>query len=324
MDRRTFVEAIGGSFAVVALAAVAQPTKIPRVGFLRTDPPPQPYIDAFERGLRERGYIPGKNLLIEYRLGDGTNASTSRLAREMVNSKVDIIVAGGGRATRIAQENTTTIPIVMTSASDPVGTGLVASLARPGGNTTGTSIVSWELFAKRLELLKQVLTNVSRVAVLINRFNPAPANAWNEALTSAAKLGVTLQRIDVEGAADFDEAFATMTKGRAEALVVVQSTIFETSPYRIQQLATTNRIPAIYGLRTSADAGGLMSYGPNVPDLYRQAAVYVEKILKGARPADLPVEQPTKFELVINLGTAKALGLAIPQSVLLRADEVIQ
>ena len=324
MDRRTFVTRITGTLLSVAVTAVAQPPKIPRVGFLRTDPPPQAYIDAFEKGLHERGYTLGQNILIEYRFGDGTNGDTSRLAREMVNSKVDIIVAGGGRATRIVQSITTTIPIAMTSASDPVGTGLVASLAHPGGNTTGTSIVSWELFAKRLELLRQVLPNVSRVAVLINRFNPAPANAWNEALASAAKLGVTLQRIDVESAADFDEAFVTMRKGRAEALIVVQSTIFETSPYRIQQLATINRIPAIYGLRTSPDAGGLMSYGPNVPDIYRQAAVYVDKILKGAKPADLPVEQPTKFELVINMKTAKTLGLTIPQSLLLRADAVIQ
>src|SRR5207237_6744591 len=194
----------------------------------------------------------------------------------------------------------------------------------PGGNTTGTSIVSWELFAKRLELLRQILPNVSRVAVLINRFNPAPANAWNEALAAASQLGVTLQRIDVQGAADFDEAFATMVTGRVEALIVVQSTIFETSPYRIQQLATSNRIPAIYGLRTSADAGGLMSFGPNVPDLYHYAAVYVDKTLKGARPADLPVEQPTRFELVINMKTAKSLSLTIPQSMLLRADKVIQ
>jgi putative ABC transport system substrate-binding protein len=308
----------------VAVTAVAQLPKIPRVGFLRTDPPPQAYIDAFEQGLRERGYTLGQNILIEYRFGNGSDADTSRLAREMVNSKVDVIVAGGGRATRIVQSITTTIPIAMTSASDPVGTGLVASLAHPGGNTTGTSIVSWELFAKRLELLRQILPNVSRVAVLINRFNPAPANAWDQALASAAKLGVTLQRIAVESAADFDEAFATMRKGRAEALIVVQSTIFETSPYRIQQLATINRIPAIYGLRTSADAGGLMSYGPNVPDVYRQAAIYVDKILKGAKPADLPVEQPTKFELVINMKTAKALGLTIPQSLLLRADAVLQ
>jgi putative ABC transport system substrate-binding protein len=165
---------------------------------------------------------------------------------------------------------------------------------------------------------------VSRVAVLINNFNPAPANAWNEALTSAAKLGVTLQRVDVESTPDFEIAFAKMVKGRAEALIVVQSTIFETSPYRIQQLATISRIPAIYGLRTSADAGGLMSYGPNIPDAYRQAAVYVDKILKGGRPADLPVEQPKNLELVINLTAAKALGLTIPRALLLRADEVIE
>src|SRR5436309_1121346 len=324
MDRRMFAARTGGSLLGVALAAVAQPTKIPRVGFLRTDRPPQAYIDAFEQGLRDRGYTPGANILIEYRFGDGTNAETSRLAREIVKLNVDVIVAGGGRATQVMQAVTNRIPIVMTSASDPVGTGLVASLAHPGGNTTGTSIVSWELFAKRVELLRQVLPNVSRVAVLINRFNPAPAGAWNEALAAASKLGVTLQRIDVQGAADFDEAFATMVKGRAEALIVVQSTIFETSPYRIQQLAITNKIPAIYGLRTTADAGGLLSYGPNVPDLYRYAAVYVDKILKGARPADLPVEQPTKFELVINMKTAKALGLTIPQSLLLRADAIIQ
>jgi ABC-type uncharacterized transport system substrate-binding protein len=324
MDRRTFVARIAGSLLGVALPAVAQPTKIPRVGFLRTDRPPQAYIDAFEQGLRERGYTPGKNILIEYRFADGTTAETSRLAREIVNLKVDVIVAGGGRATQAAQRVTTTIPIAMTSASDPVGTGLVASLAHPGGNTTGTSIVSWDLFAKRLELLRQVLPNVSRVAVLINRLNPAPANAWNEALAAATSLGVTLQRIDVQSAADFDEAFATMAKGGAQALIVAQSTIFETSPYRIQQLATSNRIPAIYGLRTSTDAGGLMSYGPSVRDLYGYAAVIVDKILKGAKPADLPVEQPTKYELVINMKTAKALGLTIPQSLLLRADEVIQ
>jgi putative ABC transport system substrate-binding protein len=308
----------------VALAAAAQPTKISRVGFLRTDRPPQTYIDAFEQGLRDRGYTPGKNILIEYRFADGTTAETLRLAREIVDLNVDVIVAGGGRATKAAQSVTTTIPIAMTSASDPVGTGLVASLAHPGGNTTGTSIVSWDLFAKRLELLRQVLPNVSRVAVLINRLNPAPANGWNEALAAAATLGVTLQRIDVQGPSEFDEAFASMAKAGAEALIVVQSTIFETSPYRIQQLATRYRIPAMYGLRTSTDAGGLMSYGPNVPALYGYAAVYVDKILKGAKPAELPVEQPTKFELVINMKAAKTLGLTIPQSLLLRADDVIQ
>jgi len=323
-NRRTFLAGIASSLLALALGAIAQPARIPRIGFLRTDRPPQSYIDAFEQGLRERGYKPGSTILIEYRFADGTTAETLRLAREIVDLKVDVIVAGGGRATQAAQRVTTSIPIAMTSASDPVGTGLVASLAHPGGNTTGTSIVSWELLAKRLELLRQVLPNVSRVAVLINRFNPAPANGWNDALAAAGRLGITLQRIDVEGPADFEEAFATMSKGRAEAMIVVQSTIFETSPYRIQQLAATSRMPAIYGLRTSTDAGGLMSYGPSVRDLYAYAAVFVDKFLKGAKPADMPVEQPTKFELVINLKTAKALGLAIPQSLLLRADDIIE
>ncbi|MEP6943628.1 MAG: ABC transporter substrate-binding protein [Betaproteobacteria bacterium] len=324
VGRRAFFAITIGGYLSVALPALAQSAKIPRIGFLRTDPPPQSYIDAFEQGLRARGYVPGTTILIEYRLGDGSDASAVKLARELVDMNVDVIVAGGGRATRAAQSVTSRIPIAMTSASDPVGTGLVASLSRPGGNTTGTSIVSWDLFAKRLELLREVLLNVSRVAVLINRNNPAPVNGWNEALAAATRFGITLQRIDVESAADFNEAFATMAKGRAEAFIVMQSTIFETAPFRIQQLATSYRIPAIYGLRTSTDAGGLMSYGPSVPALYAYAAVYVDKILKGAKPGDLPVEQPTKFELVVNIKTAKALGLTMPQSILLRADQLIE
>jgi ABC-type uncharacterized transport system substrate-binding protein len=324
MDRRTFVARMTGGVVAVTLDALAQPAKIPRVGFVRTDPPPRAYIDGFEQGLRERGYTPGKNIFIDYRFADGTTAETERLAREIVDSKVDVIVAAGGRATRVVQGLTSTIPIVMTSASDPVGTGLVSSLARPGANTTGTSIVSWDLFAKRLELLRQVLPALSRVAVLINRLNPAPVDAWNEALSAAKGLGVALQRVEVQGAADFDNAFVAMMKAGAEALIVAQSTIFETQPYRIQQLAMSHRIPAIYGLRLSTDAGGLMSYGPSVRDLYYYSAALVDKILRGAKPAELPVEQPTKFELIINMKTARALGVTIPQSVLLRADEVIQ
>ena len=308
----------------MALVAVAQTTKTPRIGFLRTTRPPQKYIDAFERGLIERGYTPGKNILIEYRFANGDLDELARLARELVGLKVDVIVAGGGLATRAAQNATTTIPIAMTSASDPVGTGLVASLARPGGNITGTSIVSWDLFAKRLELLKQVLPGASRVAVLINRNNLAPAHGWNEALATARTLGITLQRIDVERVADFEGAFEAMRNGRAEALIVQQSNIFETPPYPIQQLAAAYRIPAMYGLRTSTDAGGLISYGPNIPNLYAYAAVFVDKFLRGVKPADLPVEEPTKIELVINLKTAKSLDLTIPQSLLLRADDVIQ
>ena len=324
MDRRTFVGRIAGSLLGVALAARAQPTKIPRIGFLRTDRPSQDYIDAFEEGLREKGYTPGQNIQIEYRFGDGTNTETSRLARELVDLKVDVIVAGGGRATQLAESVTTTIPIVMTSATDPGGTGTVASLARPGGNVTGTKTLGWDLFGKRLELLRQILPKVSRVAVLYNRINPAPPGVWKEAFAAAATLGVNLQQVDVQSPADFDDAFAGMLRGRAEALVVVQSTIFNTPPYRIAQLAARHRLPAVYGSRVTADDGGLMSYGPNNRESYRYAAVFVDKILKGAKPGDLPVEQPRKFELVINLKTAKALGLAIPQSLLLRADEVIQ
>ena len=324
ISRRAFLRAAIGSLFAVPLASGAQQTKIPRIGFLRTDRPPQAYIDAFEQGLRERGYTPGQSILIEYRFGDGTSAETSRLAREIVNLKVDVIVAGGGRATQVAQSVTTAIPIVMTSATDPGGTGIVASLAHPGGNVTGTKTLSWDLFGKRLELLRQILPKVSRVAVLHNRLNPAPPGAWKEAVAAASTLGVNLQQYDVESPADFDEAFAAMIRGRAEALVVVQSTIFNTPPYRIAQLAASYKLPAVYGSRVTADDGGLMSYGPNNRDSYQYAAVFVDKILKGAKPGDLPVEQPRKFELVINLKTAKALGLTIPQSLLLRADEVIQ
>ena len=324
MDRRSFLDTLVALGFALSSNADSQPRKIPLIGFLRTDRPPQSYVDAFEQGLRERGYTPGKTMLINYRFSDGTDAETLRLARELVELRVDVLVAGGGRATKAAQRLTSTIPIIMTSASDPVGTGLVASLAQPGGNTTGTSIVSWELFGKRLELVRQVFPKLTRVAVLINRLNPAPANGWNEALATAATLGMTLQRIDVQGSAEFEDAFARMAKDNAEALIVVQSTIFETSPFIIQQLASRYRIPSMYGLRTSTDAGGLMSYGPNVPSLYAYSAVLVDKILKGAKPANIPVEQPTKFELVINLKAAKVLGVTIPQSIIVRADEVIQ
>ena len=325
MRRRVFLHAaVVGLLAAPLVSGAQKSTKVSRVGFLRADRPPQSYIDAFELGLRERGYVPDKNILIEYRFGDGTTAEVSRLAGELVKLKVDVIVAGGGQATRAARNATSTIPIVMTSASDPGGAGFVASLAHPGGNVTGTKTLSWDLFGKRLELLRQILPKVSRVAVLHNRINPAPPGAWKEALAAAATLGVSLQQIEVQSPTEFDEAFAAMIKGRAEALVVVQSTLFNTPPFRIAQLAASYKLPAVYGSRLTADDGGLMSYGPSSPDAYRYAAVFVDKILEGAKPADLPVEQPRKIELVINMKTAKALGLTIPQALLLRADEVIQ
>jgi putative tryptophan/tyrosine transport system substrate-binding protein len=325
MDRRTLIGALAGGLLAVPLLVHSQPaTKTHRLGFLRIDRPPQAYIDAFEQGLRDRGYTPGKNILLEYRFGDGKSAELPRLAGELVSLKVDVIVAGGGQATQAAKNATNTIPIVMIAAGDPVGTGFIATLAHPGGNVTGTSVASWDLIGKRVELLRLILPEVSLVAVLSNSGNPGPPTAWKEASAAAATLGVNLQHIEVQGARDFDEAFAAMTRNRAEALIVVQDAMFDSAPYRIVQLAASNRLPAVYGPRITADAGGLMSYGPSVRDLYGQAAVFVDKILKGAKPGDLPIEQPTKFELIVNMKTAKALGLTIPQSLLLRADEVIQ
>jgi putative ABC transport system substrate-binding protein len=325
IERRTFIGVLaGGLVALPLLVRAQQATKTHHIGFLRIDRPPQAYIDAFEQGLRDRGYTPGKNILLEFRFADGKSTELPRLADELVSLKVDVIVAGGGQATQAAKNATNTIPIVMIAAGDPVGTGFVATLAHPGGNVTGTSVISWDLIGKRIELLRLVLTKVSQIAVLSNSGNPGPPSAWKEALAAAATLGVSLQHIEVRSARDFDEAFAAMIRGRAEALIVVQDAMFDSAPYRIVQLAASNRLPAVYGPRITVDAGGLMSYGPSVRDLYGHAAVFVDKILKGAKPGDLPVEQPTKIELVINLKTAKALGLTIPQSLLLRADEVLQ
>jgi len=325
MERRTFIGVLAGGLVAAPLLVRAQPaTKTHRIGFLRIDRPPQAYIDTFEQGLRDRGYTPGKNILLEYRFGDGKSADLPRLAGELISLKVDVVVAGGGQATQAAKNATNTIPIVMIDAGDPVGTGFVATLAHAGGNVTGTSVISWDLIGKRIELLRLVLTKVSQIAVLSNSGNPGPPSAWKEALAAAATLGVNLQHIEVRSARDFDEAFAAMIRGRAEALIVVQDAMFDSAPYRIVQLAASNRLPAVYGPRITVDAGGLMSYRPSVRDLYGHAAVFVDEILKGAKPGDLPVEQPAKIELVINLKTAKALGLTIPQSLLLRADEVIQ
>ena len=325
IERRTFIGALAGVLVTAPLLVRAQqPTKTHRIGFLRIDRPPQAYVDAFEQGLRDRGYTPGKNILLEYRFADGKSAELPRLAGELVSLKIDVVVAGGGQATQAAKNATDTIPIVMIAAGDPVGTKFVATLAHPGGNVTGTSVVSWDLIGKRVELLRLILPKVSQVAVLSNSGNPGPPTAWKEALAAAATLGVNLQHIEVRSAHDFDEAFAALVRGRAEALIVVQDAMFDSAPYRIVQLAASNRIPAVYGPRITVDAGGLMSYGPSVRDLYGQAAVFVDKILKGVKPGDLPVEQPTKFEFIVNMKTAKALGLTIPQSLLLRADEVIQ
>ena len=323
MDRRAFVAALLGALAAPVLRA--QQVRPPvQLGFLRIVAPLKIYIDALEQGLRDRGYIPGRDVVLQYRFADDREGQLDGLAKELVERKVAIILVAGNQATRAARKATRTIPIVMVVANDPVASGFVTSLAHPGGNITGTTLLSSTLAGKRLELLKQVLPNVSRVAVLLHKDNPAHAVAWKETLGGAKTLRIDVQPFEVQGAAMFDEAFASMIKGRVEALVVLDDALFGTEQARIASLAAKTRLPAVYAQRGYVDDAGLMSYGPNIVAAYRNAASFVDRILKGAKPGDLPIEQPTKFELVINMKTAKTLGLTIPQSLLLRADELIQ
>src|SRR6266481_338778 len=312
---------LAGGLLAAPLAAEAQvPGKVPRVGFLgpRTRADAAPYLDAFLLGLRETGWVEGKNIFIEYRWAEGRQ---ERLP-ELVRLKVDVILAGPTSAAVAAKNATSTIPIVTTSAGDP-GIGLVASLARPGGNVTGLSFsVEMATFGKGLELLKETVPKVRRVAVLSNPANPAHALAIKE--VAARSVGVQLQLLEARGPTELDSAFAAMARERAGAVLVMADSTFGFYRSRLRDLAAKGRLPAMYGLREHPEVGGLMSYGADNRDNFRRAATYVDKILKGAKPADLPVEQPTKFELVINLKTAKTLGLTIPPSLLQRADEVIQ
>jgi len=318
------------------LAAEAQQAgKVHRIGFLspssRSDPErlASPFgergLAAFRQGLRDLGYVEGQNIAIEYRWAEGRFERLPDLAAELVRLKVDVIVSVVTQATLAAKNATGTIPIVLVAAGDPLGSGLVANLARPGGNVTGPSSMYGDLAGKQLELLKETVPKVSRVAVLWN-----PANAvWQAQMLrqteiAARALGLQVQLLEARGPDELEGAFAAMTRERVSALLVQVDVIFALHARRIADLAAKRRVPAMYGSREHVETGGLMSYAPNIPDLFRRAATYVDKILKGAKPADLPVEQPTKFELVINLKTAKALGLKIPQSVLIRADEVIQ
>ena len=310
--------------STVPFVEAQQPKKIPRIGFLRSSDYPSAYMEAFKQGLRELGYVEGQNIAIEYRYAEGKAERYRDLATELVRLKVDVIVVGGGvGATSAAKQATNTIPIVMAHASDPVGAGLVASLARPGGNVTGLSAVSRDLTGKRLELLKETLPKVSRIAVLYQPTPPKLAQ-FKETEKTAQSLGVQLQSLEVQSPNDFEAALKAATQKRSGAVLVLQSGITDTHRKRIVELATKNGIPAMLADSERMDSGGLMSYGPNYPDMWRRAATYVDKILKGTKPADLPVEQPTKFELVINLKTAKQIGLTIPQSVLYRADKVIR
>jgi len=327
--RREFIGTLAGGLVATPLAAEAQQAaKIARIGYLVLNLAASPHLtEAFRQGLRDLGYVEGRNLVIEYRDAAGKLERLPALAAALVALKVDVIVAGGTPHALAAKQATRTIPIVFASAADPVTDGLVTSLARPGGNVTGSSNLAPELVGKCLELLTQAVAGVSRVAVL---WEPGAygertdKDMLKEAEGAARALGVRLQFVEARGPADFDRAFSDMTRARAGALTVLQSPTFINERRRLVDLAAKNRLPAVYPIRDFVDAGGLMAYGPNFADLFRRAATYVDKILKGAKPGDLPVEQPTKFDLVINLTTAKALGLTIPQSVLGRADQVIE
>jgi putative ABC transport system substrate-binding protein len=328
MDRRDTVLALLALGAAPLAAEAQQAAKVARIGYLSADRAANPHLqEAFGQGLREFGYIEGRNLVIEYRDAEGKLERFPALAAELVALKVDVIVASGTLAALAAKQATRTLPIVFSPAADPVASGLVTSLARPGGNVTGLSLLYSELVGKWLEQLKQAIPGVSRVAVL---WQPGAFGERTEkemlkgAEVAARELGVQLQFVEARDPENFDRAFSEMTRARADALTVLSSNMFVSQRKRLVDLAAKNQLPAVYNVREYVDAGGLMAYGPNLADLYRRAATYVDKILKGAKPGDLPVEQPTKFELIINLKTAKTLGLTIPQSVLGRADEVIQ
>ena len=328
--RRAFIGTLAGGLLAAPLAAEAQQAaKGARIGYLASNLAAGPHLhEAFRQGLRDLGYVGGRNLVIEYRDAGGKLDRLPALAAELVALKIDVIVAAGGTpAALAAKQATRTLPIVFTAAADPVTDGLVPNLARPGGNVTGLSLLFPELVGKCLELLKQAVPGVSRVAVL---WQPGglgertEKDMLKEAGVAARALGVRLQFVEARGLADFEGALLDMTRARAGALTVLPSPTFLYERRRLVDLAAKNRLPTVFPLRDYVDAGGLMSYGPNLADLYRRAATYVDKILKGAKPGDLPVEQPTEFELVINLKTAKALGLTIPPSLLGRADQVIE
>jgi len=307
-------------------AHAQQPKKIPRIGWLdQSSPNPEVLrlIGLFRKGLRDASYVEGKNIAIESRYAEGKTERLSELAAELVRLKVDCIITSGGQPTEAAQRATKTIPIVMAVSGDPVAQGFVASLARPGGNITGLSILSPELSGKRLELLKEVLPGLSRVAVL--GYAKAHGPAWKELEAAARSLQLKLQPLEVRGPDDLAKLFQEAIKARAQALLTLQHALFNRD-YRtmIVELAAKNRLPAMYGGAEFTEVGGLMSYGPDISDNFRRAAVYVDKILKGTKPADLPVEQPMRFEFIINLIAAKQIGLTVPPNVLVRAQRVIR
>jgi len=313
-------------FALCMSAEAQQPKKVVRLGYLSASSPAanSARVEAFRQGLRELGYLDGKNIVIQYRWAEEKFVRLPDLAGELVRLKVDVIVTSGGQATRAAKEATRTIPIVMGFDSDPIGSGFVASLGRPAGNITGLSSLAPDISGKQLELLNEIVPRLSRVAVFGNSNEPANSQSLKEVELAAGAFRMKLQYLDVRSPTDIETAFGAASKGRADAVLVLGSAVFNSQRKQIAELAVKSRLPAIYAAVESVEAGGLTSYGASIPDLFRRAATYVDKILKGVKPADLPVEQPTKFELIINLRAAKQIGLTIPPTVLARADRVIR
>ena len=307
-------------------AAAQRPTRVASIGFLETGPLSNNLHlrKLFQERLREFGYIEGQNIAFETRAADGKTERLPGLAADLINRNVDVIVTAGTPAAIAAKRATSTIPVVMAIVSDPVGLGLIASLARPGGNVTGVADLDIELSGKQLELLKEAIPGLSRVALVLNADNPKHQEALREAEVAARALGMQLQPVGVRDPGEFTSAFSRITRERLGAVILVADSLFSGHRARLVDFAAKSHLPAIFWRKEFVQAGGLMSYGTSYPDLYGRAATYVDKILRGAKPADLPVEQPTKFELVVNMTTAKALGLTIPSSLLLRADQVIQ
>jgi putative ABC transport system substrate-binding protein len=327
MDRRTLISHLALCLVAAPLVSFAQAQdRVWRIGMLETVSTElnAANLAALRQGLRELGYVEGRNLIIEYRSADGRSERFAALATELVGLKVDLIVTRGTPASLAAKNATRTIPVVMANAGDPVDSGLVASLARPGGNVTGLSSLSVNLEAKRFGLLRELVPGIARVAALYNMGSPVSPPQWKEIEGAAGAVGVQSQLLDVRKPEDLGPAFDAATRQRADGLIVGQEGLLQANRKLVTELAAKHRLPAIYRSMEFIEVGGLLAYGPSYPDLYRRAATYVDKIFKGAKPGDLPVEQPTKFELIINLKTAKTLGLTIPQSLLLRADEVIQ
>ena len=326
MNTKMIVCLVAATLLSASFVEAQQPTKVPRIGFLNAlFPTTNPArIEAFRQGLRDVGYVEGKNIIIEFRYAERKVDRLPTLAAELVRLKVDVIVTSASQETRAAKEATNTIPIVMTNEGDPVETGFVASLARPGGNITGLSTLSPELSGKRLELLKEIVPKLSRVAVFGNSIQPANADTLRELEVAAQELKVKLQYLDILNPNDIETAFRAAGKERAGAVILLSNSILTSQRRQIIDLAVKSRLPVSYARPEFVESGGLMTYGPSFVDLCRRAATYVDKILKGTNPADLPVEQPMKFEFVVNLKAAKQIGLTIPPNVLTRADKVLK